>query len=113
MVDILIQKYQLIPNDDSMNESESGQAKLKRFIKEKLYNRLPIFVRPTFYFIYRYFFRLGFLDGKEGFAYHFMQGLWYRCLVDLKVFEAEKVIRSAKTKQEVIARLSELTGLKL
>jgi len=56
---------------------------------------------------------LGFLDGAEGFAYHFMQGLWYRCLVDLKCLEAERVLAGAKSKEEKIARLVKLTGLKL
>jgi hypothetical protein len=33
--------------------------------------------------VYRYVFRLGFLDGKQGFVFHFMQALWYRLLVDI------------------------------
>ncbi len=44
---------------------------------------LPLFVRPILYFIYRYFLRLGFLDGKQGFIFHFMQAFWYRLLVDI------------------------------
>jgi len=113
MIEILNQKYQLFTGDDSICHSGSDQAKIKRFIKNKIYNCLPIFSRPTLYFLYRYFIRLGFLDGKEGFAYHFMQGFWYRCLVDLKVFEAEKVIKGSTKKEEVIFRLSKLTGLDL
>ena len=38
-------------------------------------------------FIYFYIFKLGFLDGKEGFIYHYMYHRWYRCLVDAKIFE--------------------------
>ncbi|WP_054759527.1 glycosyltransferase family 2 protein [Methylomonas koyamae] len=113
MIEVLNNKYQLFGHDDSIQESQTGQAKVKRIIKEKLYNRLPIFVRPVLYFLYRYFLRLGFLDGKEGFAYHFMQGLWYRCLVDLKCLEAEQLIKDADSRQEKIARLEKLTGLKL
>ncbi|HWB10162.1 MAG TPA: glycosyltransferase family 2 protein [Pirellulales bacterium] len=45
--------------------------------------RLPLFVRPFLYFFYRYFLRLGFLDGKQGFVFHFLQGFWYRLLVDI------------------------------
>ena len=41
-------------------------------------------------FTYRYFFKLGFLDGKEGFIWHFLQGLCYRFLVDAKIFELKK-----------------------
>jgi glycosyltransferase involved in cell wall biosynthesis len=47
--------------------------------------RLPLFVRPVLYVLYRYFLRLGFLDGKGGFAYHFLQGFWLRTVVDWKI----------------------------
>jgi glycosyltransferase involved in cell wall biosynthesis len=50
---------------------------------KRLWARLPLFVRPCLYVIYRYVFRLGFLDGKEGFIFHVMQGFWYRLLVDI------------------------------
>lgn len=42
------------------------------------------------YFCYRYVVKMGFLDGKEGFCWDFFQGLWYRMLVDAKVFQAKK-----------------------
>jgi glycosyltransferase involved in cell wall biosynthesis len=113
MVDILNHKHQLFARDESIDDAQTGQAKIKRFVKESLYNKLPLFVRPVLYFFYRYILRLGFLDGAEGFAYHFMQGLWYRCLVDLKCLEAERVLIGAKSKEEKIARLVKLTGLKL
>lgn len=35
-------------------------------------------------------FRLGILDGGSGFAFHFLQGFWYRFLVDLKVRQVEQ-----------------------
>jgi glycosyltransferase involved in cell wall biosynthesis len=54
------------------------------------WSRLPLYVRPVLYFFYRYFLRLGFLDGKQGFVFHFMQGLWFRLLVDIKLDEARK-----------------------
>jgi hypothetical protein len=34
---------------------------------------------------------LGFTEGKEGFLWHFLQGWWYRTLVDAKIFEIKKV----------------------
>lgn len=67
-----------------------GQVKIKRAIKNKFYYRLPIFCRSFGYFIYRYFFRLGFLDCKEGLIFHFLQGFWYRFLVDAKIYERKK-----------------------
>ena len=51
---------------------------------------LPLYARPVLYFFYRYFVRLGFLDGKQGFVFHFMQGLWFRLLVDIKLDEGRK-----------------------
>ena len=50
---------------------------------KSIWRRLPLFVRPFLYFVYRYVIRLGFLDGKEGLIFHFMQALWYRLLVDI------------------------------
>jgi glycosyltransferase involved in cell wall biosynthesis len=52
-------------------------------LAKRLWRRLPLYGRPFLYFGYRYFLRLGFLDGKEGLVFHFMQALWYRLLVDI------------------------------
>lgn len=66
----------------------TGQARGKRWIKHHLYYHLPLFVRPFMYFIFRYFVRLGFLDGRQGLVFHFLQGFWYRFLVDAKLLES-------------------------
>jgi glycosyltransferase involved in cell wall biosynthesis len=50
---------------------------------KSVWSRLPLYLRPLGYFVYRYVLRLGFLDGKEGFVFHFMQAYWYRLLVDI------------------------------
>ena len=55
--------------------------------KRSFYYELPPFFRAFAYFIYRYFFRLGFLDGKKGFVFHFLHGFWYRFLIDAKIYE--------------------------
>ncbi|EOU1118087.1 glycosyltransferase family 2 protein [Clostridium perfringens] len=78
-------------SDDLINdETNKGQAARKRFIKNNGYYKLPMFFRAHLYFIYRYYFRLGFLDGTEGRIYHFLQAYWYRFLVDAKIYECEK-----------------------
>lgn len=69
--------------------STSMQAKIKRFIKNHGYYSLPKFLRAHLYFIYRYYFRFGFLDGTEGKIYTFLQAYWYRFLVDAKLYECE------------------------
>lgn len=56
---------------------------------KNLWYRLPLYVRPFLYFLYRYILRLGFLDGKEGFLYHFTQAFLYRLLVDVQLEERQ------------------------
>ena len=68
----------------------STQAQMKRIVKNSGYYRLPKFFRAHLYFIYRYWIRLGFLDGTEGRIYHFLQAYWYRFLVDAKMYQCEK-----------------------
>ena len=63
-----------------------GQAGGKRALKYK-YAHKKLFWRSFAYFLYRYFYKMGFLDGKEGFLWCFMQGWWYRTLVDIQVYQ--------------------------
>lgn len=90
MVDMLMIEYGM---DDEANEIEPkllGSApQRKRWLKLR-YVKSPLFVRPFLNFVLRYFLRLGFLDGKEGLMWHFMQGWWYRFLVDAKIWETKK-----------------------
>lgn len=75
------------------NDADILQARLlgdarerTRFIKS-LYYRLPVGLRAFSYFLYRYLFRLGFLDGVPGFYFAFFQAFWFRMLVDAKIYE--------------------------
>jgi len=61
-------------------------AQRKRYFRQK-YNQIPLFIRPFALFIYRYFFRLGFLDGTEGLIFWVLQTFWFRFLVDAKIWE--------------------------
>jgi glycosyltransferase involved in cell wall biosynthesis len=79
---------------DSTEKVESNifgnSTERKQWIRQHIWNVfLPPLVRPFLYFIYRYFFRLGFLDGKVGFIYHFMHGLVYRFMIDVKYIESK------------------------
>src|SRR2546425_936911 len=62
----------------------------RRWRRERLLWCLPLFVRAFGYWGYRYFLRLGFLDGVEGLIFHFLQGCWYRFLVDAYIHEARR-----------------------
>ncbi len=66
------------------------KAGVKRWIKFHIYYKLPMGMRAHLYYWYRYYIKLGFLDGKEGKIYAFMQAYWYRYLVDAKIYEYQK-----------------------
>lgn len=90
MVDMLMMEYgmdkvalEVIPRFFGTEEQR------KRWLKVK-YIKAPLFVRPFINFVYRYIFKGGFLDGKEGFIWHILQGFWYRMLVDVKIYELKK-----------------------
>lgn len=55
-----------------------------------LWWRLPLYTRPFIYFAYRFIFKRGFLDSKEGRIFHFLQGFWFRMIVDIKMDDLEK-----------------------
>lgn len=110
-IEVLNQRMALFPRDESLNAgSASLQASLKRWAKEKVYNRIPFTLSSTLYFLWRYIFQLGFLDGRSGLVYHFLQGWWYRFLVGAKLMELEKAIAHLTDKQDILAELSRLTG---
>ena len=57
---------------------------------KNLWWKLPRFFRPFLYFTYRMIFQLGILDGKTGILFHFLQGFWFRIIVDVKINEILK-----------------------
>lgn len=67
------------------------QAERRRFVKENIWRHLPM--RSILFFLYLYVFRLGFLDGRKGFVFCAMHG----------IFEHMKVI-----KQWELSHLQEL-----
>lgn len=79
------------------NKQISKQAQKKR-MKKHQYVKQPLFWRAFVYFCYRYFLKGACLDGKEGFLWTFLQGWWYRTLVDAKVFEIKRACGNDKEK---------------
>jgi hypothetical protein len=53
-----------------------------------------LYIRPVLYFLYRYIGRLGFLDGKQGFLFHVLQGFWYRLLVDIHLDDFQQQVHT-------------------
>ncbi|MDF9798345.1 hypothetical protein OKW21_003608 [Catalinimonas alkaloidigena] len=65
----------------------------RRWLKNNIFQKSPIFSRSLAYFFYRYFIKRGFLDGTVGLIFHFLQGFWFRFLVDAMVFEMKKKMK--------------------
>ncbi|MGI6497028.1 MAG: glycosyltransferase family 2 protein [Kiritimatiellia bacterium] len=109
-VDLLDLEFGLLEGDGERAPRLEGQAAEKRRKKMK-YVRLPLFWRSFVYFCYRYFLRGGFLEGREGFLWHFLQGWWYRTLVDAKVWEIKR--ESGGDPQKMLALLRGKYGMKV
>lgn len=71
--------------ENNMGKSD-GQLEHRNRQKDRYYS-LPMYHRGFWFFILRYIFLGGFLDGKAGFVWHFMQCWWYRTLIDIKIDE--------------------------
>lgn len=65
------------------------EAEKTKKLRDGLYYKLPKFWRARLYYWYRYYVKLGFLDGQAGRVHAFLQAYWYRYLVDAKIMEQE------------------------
>ena len=109
-VDLLNLKYQFMQIDRLEGDAARSGAGLKRKIKEGAYAKLPGGMRAYAYFLYRYIVLLGFLDQKTGRQFHYLQALWYRSLVDMKVAEVERYIaRNQISANEAIQKVLGIT----
>ena len=89
-INMLLMEYGLDDHESEVEPKFWGTgAERKRWLKIRYVNA-PLFMRPFVNFFIRYVLKRGFLDGKEGFVWHFLQGFWYRFLVDAKLFELKK-----------------------
>jgi glycosyltransferase involved in cell wall biosynthesis len=61
---------------DHMNNYSSSGAEVALAKGHRRFNLINILLRPKLTFIYNYFFRLGFLDGREGFLLHFNHAVY-------------------------------------
>lgn len=93
----LNERYGLCENDDSM------QVRNKR---KSLYYALPLFFRAQLYFVIRYVFLLGFLDGLQGLIWHTLQAFWYRFLIDSKIKEMQYELGENPSREEIINYIS-------
>ncbi len=78
-----------------------GSPDERRARLKQLWWQLPRYTRPMLYFIYRMFFQLGILDGRTGVIFHFLQGFWFRLVVDIKI---DELLRQQKIEQQASRR---------
>lgn len=90
-------EYNFTARLDECNKKMSEQALRKRIAKHK-YVKQPLFWRSFAYFCYRYFLKGACWEGQTGFVWTFMQGWWYRTLVDAKIYEIKKKCGNNKDK---------------
>lgn len=83
----------LNPGGEGVIAAGSGDPVAEKRRARGWYYRAPLFLRAFLLFHYRYFVRLGFLDGKEGLIFYTLQTLWFRFLVDAKLYERRKAER--------------------
>lgn len=74
----------------------------RRWLKTRVFDRVPIFWRSILYFLHRYVIRLGFLDGTKGLIFHGLQGFWFRFLVDATIYEIREVSRGRPLRAAVL-----------
>lgn len=73
---------------------DGGNKKINNKRNKKMkYYKAPMFLRCWLYFFYMYFIKGNCLNGKEGFIYSFLYHLYYRLLVDAKIYEQKKYPR--------------------
>ncbi len=89
-----LQDYIAYEKGASFDANTDEQLRKHRKKKFTIYYRAPMFLRAWLWFVYNYYFRLGFLDGREGYLYHYFESYWYRFLVDAKIYEYRKTGRA-------------------
>ena len=109
-IETLNLQYNLFTSDAVEPDFFGTGEQRKRWLKN-LYLSIPLFLRPVIYFCYRYFLKRGFLDGREGLVCHFLQGFWYRFLVDAKIYEIRRAGRF--TPIGIKAALHEIYSIKV
>ena len=97
-IEMLHQKIGLFQREELNNIGKSAE---KTKNEKSSYAQMPPYWRAFFYFLYRHFIKLGFLDGYQGFLWNFFQGWWYRTLVDAKIHEIKKACGTDKGKIKV------------
>jgi hypothetical protein len=80
----------LAPTHGVIAGDKSGDPVAEKRAQRGYYYRQPLFLRALLLFLYRYIWKRGFLDGREGLIFYVLQTFWFRFLVDAKLYERRK-----------------------
>ena len=69
----------------SLKPNLLGNPDEKKAWLKRLWWKLPLGIRPYLYYGTRMFLQFGLLDNKTARHFHYLQGLWFRKLVDKKI----------------------------
>jgi glycosyltransferase involved in cell wall biosynthesis len=69
----------------ALQEGVERRFVLKMWVRRNVWDRLPLLLRPFFYFSYRYVIKLGFLDGFPGLVYCLLHGFIYQLMIGIKI----------------------------
>ena len=87
---------ELCKRNEGCDQQEVGarllgsQAQRKRWLRYRMWNRMPPLVRPFLYFFYRYVLTGAFVEGRSALLFHFMHAFWYPMLIDAKYLEMKR-----------------------
>lgn len=82
----------LAPGEGVIQAGKTGDPVSEKRGQRSFYYRQPLFLRAFLLFLYRYFWKRGFLDGREGLIFYVLQTFWFRFLVDAKLYERRKAM---------------------
>ncbi|HKG06625.1 MAG TPA: glycosyltransferase, partial [Pedobacter sp.] len=94
--DLLADEYLQRKDNPFMQEPAArllGSPNERNASLKNIWRHLPLYLRPFLYFIFRIIFQLGILDGRTGIMFHFLQGFWFRLIVDIKIGEKRAVFK--------------------
>ena len=91
-LDYFLSQQKLLSNNQLKGKVFGTNEELIRFFK-KIYTSFPLFVRPPLLFVYKFILKGGFISGREGIIWCFLQTFWYRFLVDTIIYECKKVCK--------------------
>lgn len=106
-IELINQEIGLFDRDDCHFDNNA----LKKKKAKSAYSKMPPYWRCFFFFCYRYFIKLGILDGKEGFMWNFFQCWWYRTLADVKMQEIYR--NCGKDKKRIAEYVKQQYGLEI